>query len=138
MERQRLALSLVALHLLLTVLHGVVHAAVPLYPVGWKAMVAAVVLYLLPVLGAGLVVNGYRRVGAVFLVSAGLAGFVFEGVFHFVLVNPDHVSHVTNQRMAFDLTAALTTGGDLLLVGAAWFGVPVTGRLGKYASSTIE
>lgn len=118
MERQRLLLSAVGVHLLLTVLHGAVHAAVPVYPVGWKATVAAVVLYLHPVLGAGLVVSGYRQVGALLLLSAGLAGFAFEGVFHFVLANPDHIAHVTNHRTAFDLTAVLTTGGDLLLVGA--------------------
>jgi hypothetical protein len=82
-------------------------------------MVAAVVLYLIPVLGTGLVVSGYRRVGAVVLLSDGLAAFAFEGVYHFILANPAHSAHVTNYCMAFDLTAVLTTGGNLLLVGAA-------------------
>jgi len=126
MERRRLLLIAVVGHLLLTALHGVAHAAIPVYPDGGKATVAAVVLYLLPVLGLGLVVGGYRRVGPVFLLGAGLAGFAFEGVFHFVLANPDHVAHVTDHHTAFGLTAALTTAGDLLLVGAAWIGVPVT------------
>lgn len=127
MEREHLfLLSAIGVHLLLTVLHGVVHAAVPVYPVGWKAMVAAVVLYLLPVLGARLVLRDHRRVGAAVLLGAGLAGFAFEGVFHFVLANPDHVTRVTNHHTTFNLTAVLTTGGDLLLVGVAWFAIPVT------------
>lgn len=126
MARHRLLLSAVGAHLLLTVLHGGVHAAVPVYPDVWKTMVAVVVLYLLPVLGAVLIVSSHRGSGAMLLLSTGLAGFAFEGVFHFVLANPDHVAHVATHRMAFGLTAILTTGGDLLLVGAAWAGVPVT------------
>lgn len=79
-------------------------------------MSAGVVLYLLPVVGAGLVVSGRHRVGTGVVFVAGVAGFAFEGVFHFVLANPDHVAHVASHGTAFGLTALLTTGSDLSLV----------------------
>lgn len=75
MERRHIHLSAVGVHLLLTVLHDVVHAAIPVSPVGWNVMVAAGVLYLIPVLWTELVVSGYRRVGAMVFLSAGLGGF---------------------------------------------------------------
>lgn len=121
--RRRLLLGLVVGHLLLTVLHGLVHAAIPMFPTGWRAVLAGVLLYLLPVTGAGLVMIGYRRVGAAVLFCAGFAGFAFEGTLHFLLTNPDHVGHVTDHRAAFGATAFLTTVGDLLSLGAAWCSV---------------
>lgn len=121
MMRERVVLAAVVAHLVLTVLHGVVHAAIPVFPTGRVALFAALSLYLLPVGGAGLVMGGYRRIGALVLLGAGLVGFGLEGVFHFVVANPDHVAHVFAHRTAFGLTAVLTTVGDLLLVGAAWY-----------------
>lgn len=79
MVRQKLILAAVAGHLLLTALHGLVHVAIPVFPTGWTAAFAAVSLYLLPLVGTGLVVGGHHRVGAVILFSVGVASFGFEG-----------------------------------------------------------
>jgi len=123
MVRRKLLLGTVVGHLLLTALHGLVHGAIPMFPTGWQAVLAGVLLYLFPVTGVGLVVAGYRRVGTAVLFCAGFAGFAFEGTLHFLLTNPDHVRHVTDHRVRFGATAALTTVGDLLLLGAAWCSV---------------
>lgn len=123
MDRQRLVLAVVGGHLLLTVLHALVHVAVPVVPDGRVAAFATVSLYLLPVAGAGLVVGGRRRGGAVVLFATGIASFAFEGGLHLVVSNPDHVAHVTAHRASFGVTAVLTTVGDLLLVVAAWVSV---------------
>lgn len=55
MVRQKLILAAVAGHLLLTALHGLVHVAISVFPTGWTAAFAVVSLYLLPIVGAGLV-----------------------------------------------------------------------------------
>lgn len=110
-------------HLLLTALHGLVHAAIPVVPGGWTAAFATVSLYLLPVAGAGLAGSGRRRAAAAVLCTAGAASFVLEGALHFAISNPDHVAHVADHHTAFDVTATLTTVGNLLLVAAAWFSV---------------
>lgn len=123
MGRQRLVLAAVASHLLLTALHGLVHLAIPVFPNGWTVAFAVVLLYLVPIVGAGLVTGGYQRVGAAVLLSAGVASFVFEGTCHFLLRNPDHVAHVAAHHASFGVTAILTTLGNLLLVWAAWLTV---------------
>jgi len=123
MDRQRLVLTAVGSHLLLTALHAVVHAAIPVVPGGAVAAFATVSLYLLPVAGAGLAVTGHRRAGGAVLLAAGIASFAFEGAFHFAFSNPDHVAHVADRHASFAVTAILTTAGDLLLVVAAWFSV---------------
>lgn len=123
MDRQKLVLTAVGSHLLLTALHALVHAAVPVIPNGWIAAFATVSLYLLPVAGASLVVSGHRRVGAAVLLTSGIGSFVFEGAFHFMIDNPDHVEHVADHYASFGVTAILTTLGNLLLIVAAWFSV---------------
>lgn len=118
MDRANRVLAAVGGHLLLTVLHGLVHVAIPVIPPGLVAAVATVSLYILPVAGAALVVGGYQRGGCAVLLTAGIASLVFEGTFHFLLGNPDHVA---NHHTSFGLTAILTTLGNLLLLVAAWF-----------------
>lgn len=126
MEQQKLLLAAVVGNLLLTALHGLVHAAIPIFPTSWRAVLAGVLLYLLPVTGVGLAMSGYRRAGAAVLLGAGVGGFAFEGASHFLFANPDQVGHVADHRAAFGVTAALTTVGDLLLVWAAWFSVRIS------------
>lgn len=123
MNRQNLVLAAVASHLLLAVLHGLVHGAIPVIPTGWTAAFAIVSLYFIPVAGASLAVSGHRRVGAAVLLTAGIVNFAFDGALHFMISNPDHVAHVTDHHVLFGVTAILTTLGNLLLVMAAWFSV---------------
>lgn len=119
MDRRTLVLVALAVHVLLTVLHALVHVAIPVIPHDHVAAFATVSLYLLPAAGAGLAVRGYRRVGGAALFVGGVASFVFEGTFHFVIGNPDHVAHVASHHTLFGVTAVLTTVGDLLLIVAA-------------------
>ncbi|MFT4891463.1 MAG: hypothetical protein ACI9YT_002395 [Halobacteriales archaeon] len=123
MNRQTLVLAAVASHLLLTVGHGIVHAAIPVIPTGWTAVFATVSLYLLPVAGAALVMSGHQRIGGAVLLAAGIDSFVFEGASHFLISNPDNVAQVADHHASFEVTAILTTTGDLLLVVAAWLAV---------------
>lgn len=123
MSRQKFILGAVTGHLLLTGLHGVVHAAIPVIPKGGTAAFATVSLFLLPVGGAGLVMSGHQRIGGVALLIAGVASFGFEGAFHFLISNPDHIEHVATHQTSFGVTAILTTMGNLLLVVAGWVSV---------------
>jgi hypothetical protein len=123
MNRQKLILAAVAGHLVLTVLHALVHAAIPVIPAGWTAAVATVTLYGLPVAGVGLVMSGRHRIGGAVLLIAGIGSVGFEGAFHFLISNPDNVAQVADHHASFEVTAILTTIGNLLLVVAAWVAV---------------
>lgn len=115
-----------------------VHAAVPVFPTGRNAVLAAVFLYILPILGAGLVIYGRRGIGATLLLSTGIAGLTFEGVLHFLIANPDHVAHISNHRTTFGLTAVLTTASNIFVLAAGY----LSGRDAWYSSnetgSTVE
>jgi hypothetical protein len=106
-------------------------------PTARKAWVATIVLYLVPATAAGLTGRGHRRVGGVLLFGAGLAGLAFEGVWHFLVANPDHVAHVADHRVAFGLTALLSTASNLLLLGAGWFANRSARRLADDGSVII-
>lgn len=99
--------------------HGLAHATIPVEDPAWRLALALVVLFVAPALGVTLLGLG-RRVAAQWTLSlAGGAGLVFEGVLHFVVVNPDHVSAVETGHILFLNTAILTTAGDALLLAVA-------------------
>jgi hypothetical protein len=106
----------------LTVAHGFAHLAVPVHVHGWQYGYSGVVVLLLPILGTIAILRGSITAGLWLLALSGLAAFIFEGLFHFVVASPDHVASVTSGRMLFWSTAALTTIGDVALtVVAGWF-----------------
>jgi hypothetical protein len=98
MVRRTVVLAAVVSHIVLTALHGLVHATIPVVVAGWKLALATVVVFVLPVTGTWVFLRSSNRVGALLLLGAGLAAFVFEGTLHFVVVNPDHVAHLRGVR----------------------------------------
>lgn len=118
---ERIAMTTVAVHIALTLAHGGVHVTVPVRLAHWQTLIVAIVLFGLPLAGALLVARGRAARGVLFLCFAGVAGVAFEGVFHFVVANPDHVASVPRLVVAFHHTAVLSTLGNLVLVaGGAW------------------
>ncbi|PSP90344.1 hypothetical protein BRC87_06000 [Halobacteriales archaeon QS_4_66_20] len=117
-----LLVAVVAGHVVLSGVHGMAHATIPVAVPGWQYGYAAVVIFVAPVAGAALVVRNRPVLGGWLLVVSGLAALGFEGLAHFVVSNSDHVSAVESGRALFGSTAVLTTAGNaLLLVAAAWF-----------------
>jgi hypothetical protein len=112
--------AVVLTHLVMTFLHGAAHqgAAVGLGPV------ATVFVLLVIEVGplAGLVVSRFRPSLGGWIVAAAMAGaLVFGFVNHFVLISPDHVSHVTpDWRPLFAASAALLVVTEAAGVAAGW------------------
>lgn len=112
----------VILHVAVSVIHGIVHLAIPVRVAGWQYGYAVVVILSVPIIGAVLVHRGRTTAGSLVLFLAGLAALAFEGLYHFVLTNPDHVTAVERGRALFAFSAILTTVGDAILVAvSAWF-----------------
>ena len=107
-------------HLVITFVHGAAHggAAVPLGPVA--ALFVLLVIEVGPVLG--LVLSRSRPVLGGWTVAATMAGaLIFGFVNHFVLIGPDHVSHVAaDWRPLFTASAALLVVSELAGVVAGW------------------
>lgn len=117
----RALVAAASLSVLATAVHGWAHATIPVESPAWLSLLVVFVLFLAPILGAIIVVSGRRRIGAWTLLVAGIGGLALEGTLHFVVRNSDHVATVEQGHALFANTAALSTGGDaLLLIGAGW------------------
>jgi len=100
-------LAIVVAHVVISAVHGQAHsgAAVSLSPAA-SLFVFGVVLAG-PIIGVALMWWNRRAAGWVVAATMG-ASFVFGVVNHFVLVSPDHVSHVPEAwRPVFATTAVL-------------------------------
>ncbi|WP_255151635.1 hypothetical protein [Halorarius halobius] len=109
----------VAVHVALTLGHGLAHFAIPVPVAHWQVAYTVVVLLAAPIVGVGLLLCGHSRAGAWLVLVAGPAAFAFEGALHFVVANPDHVATVDHGARLFTATALSTTGSDALLALAA-------------------
>jgi hypothetical protein len=125
----------VALNLFVGMLHGVVHAVLPVSVPAWQYAVAGLTMGLLPLFGLALLRVG-RSTAAILTVGlAGLTALAFEGLAHFVVSNPDHVARVPEGTTLFAGTAALSSLGDVLLVATAgWY--LFHSRQGRVTSAT--
>lgn len=117
--RVRLVALAVAIHVVLSLSHGVAHVTIPVQILLWQGVFVGVVLVTLPLVGVGFLATDSPSIGYWIILLAGLAGFAFEGSFHFVITNPDHVSSVVTEPVLFTSTAFLTTASDLVLVAIA-------------------
>src|SRR5262245_10690560 len=107
-------------HLVITFVHGAAHggANVPLGPAA--ALFVLLVIEAGPILG--LVLSRFRPVLGGWTVAATMAGaLIFGFVNHFVLISPDHVSHVAvDWRPLFTASAVLLVVSELIGVVAGW------------------
>lgn len=122
MTRLRALLIGITGHLLLSLVHGVVHLTVPVTIHGWQYGYTVVVVVLAPIFGVLLISRDRPIAGGLLVVISGIAAFTFEGLYHFVVVNPDRVATVTTGQTVFTMTAWFTTIGDVVLVTVTvWF-----------------
>jgi hypothetical protein len=115
--RRWLAIVVIA-HLLVTMVHGAAHsgARIPM------TLAANFFIWIVILIGplAGLWLSRSRPAAGGWLVAATMAGsLVFGIVNHYVIVSPDHVSHVAAEwRTQFSVTAALLVVTELAGVAA--------------------
>ena len=116
---RRVAVFALLAHLIANAVHGIPHLAIPIEVGAWFDAVVAVVVFVLPIVGVGLLWRGRATVGAATFTVA-IAGSLLTGlVFHFAVVNPDNVAVVVDPT--FEATAVGVAVVDALsLVAAAW------------------
>lgn len=111
-------------HLAVNVLHGRAHDTLGVGLSTWQNIFVIVVILIAPLVAMVLLWTRYARLGLLVLVVSMAGSLIFGVVYHYVIISPDHVSHLPpgEAQGLFRITA-------LLLILTELFGVWV-GLLG--------
>lgn|ERR1041385_1050237 len=132
-ERHRISIVCtvaVLAHLLVNVLHGRAHDSLKVGLNEWQNVYVVVVILIAPLVAMVLVWTRLARLGLWLLVLSMAGSLIFGLVYHYVIVSPDHVSHLPpgDAQGLFRITAALLLLTEL-------FGVVVGSVSLKYGSA---
>lgn len=122
-HRMRALVTIAVLaHLAVNIFHGQAHTSLGVGLSDWQQLFIFVVIMLAPLLALALVFTRYTRLALWLLLVSMLGSFIFGGVYHYLIISPDHVAHLPpgDARGMFRLTA-------LLLLVTEAFGVLVAG-----------
>jgi len=118
-------------HLAVNLLHGRAHEALGVGLSAWQNVYVIVVILIAPLVAMVLLWTRFARLGLLVLVVSMAASLIFGLVYHYVIVSPDHVSHLPpgDAQGTFRMTA-------LLLILTELFGV-VVGLLGLRRNNQV-
>jgi hypothetical protein len=113
---RRLAALLVVVHALVSGIHGVAHAGLPVALTAWQEAFVLVVPTLAPFAALVLLYRGHERVGAALLAASMAAALLFGLTFHYLVPNPDNVASIPAGpwHLHFTWTAAAIAVSELL------------------------
>ena len=107
-------------HLLVSIVHGRAHESLAVGLSTWQNSYVLTVILIAPLIAMVLIWTRLARTGLVLLVISMAGSLIFGVVYHYVVISPDHVSHIPpgDAQGLFRTTA-------LLLVLTELFGVAV-------------
>lgn len=116
---RRLVIVLVVLHAAVLLVHDAAHRELGVDLNTWQTIFAYLVIVAAPVLAALLLFTAYQRLGFALLAISMLSALIFGLYHHYILVSPDHVSHLPagDSRGLFRTTAAAMGVLELAGVG---------------------
>jgi hypothetical protein len=122
---RRLAALLVVVHAVVSGIHGVAHAELPVALAAWQEAFVLLVPTLAPFAGLALLYRGRERAGAALLAASMAAALLFGLTFHYLVPNPDNVASIPAGpwHLHFTWTAAaiaLTEFGGAALGAWLW------------------
>ena len=111
-------------HLVVNILHGRAHEALGVGLNTFQNVYVITVILIAPLIAMLLIWTRYARTGLVLLVISMAGSLIFGAIYHYVVVSPDHVSHLPpgDAQGMFRMTA-------VLLILTELFGV-IVGLLG--------
>ena len=103
-----MALVVVA-HLVVNLLHGQAHTKLGVGLASWQQVYVIVVILLAPLVALVLLWTRFVRAGVWLLLGSMLGSFIFGGLYHYIIISPDHVAHLPlgEARGMFRTTALL-------------------------------
>jgi len=122
LRRKIVLLSTVAVlaHLVVSMVHGRAHERLAVGLSNWQNLYVLIVIVIAPLIAMVLTWTRLARIGFLLLMISMAGSLVFGVAYHYVVISPDHVSHIPpgDAQGLFRTTA-------LLLVLTELFGVAV-------------
>jgi len=106
-------------------LHGRAHEELRVGLSAWQSIYVVTVILIAPLIAMLLLWTSYARVGLLVLVISMAGSLIFGVIYHYVIVSPDHVSHLPpgDAQGVFRMTALLLIVTELLGLVAGLFGL---------------
>ena len=121
-------------HLAVSILHGQAHTRLGVALSNWQQFYVLTVIVVAPLVALALSFTRYAVAGLWLMLASMLGSLIFGGVYHYLIISPDHVSHLPpgDARGMFRVTA-------LLLLVTETFGVIVAAMaLRKWFADAIS
>jgi len=112
-------------HLAINLLHGRAHEELRVGLSAWQSIYVVTVILIAPLIAMLLLWTRYARVGLLVLVISMAGSLIFGVIYHYVIVSPDHVSHLPpgDAQGVFRMTALLLIVTELFGLVAGLFGL---------------
>ena len=126
MLKHRIAGTLVVLaHLVVMMFHGQAHQKLGVGISAWQNIFVLVVIAIAPLVAMLLIWTRLARLGLILLTVSMAGSLIFGLVYHYVVVSPDHVSHLPpgDAQGLFRMTAGLLMLTELLGVIVGLWGL---------------
>ena len=131
MTKRMVCTVAVLVHLVVNILHGRAHGDLGVGLNTFQNIYVITVILIAPLIAMLLLWTRYARTGLVLLVISMAGSLIFGAIYHYVVVSPDHVSHLPpgDAQGMFRTTA-------LLLILTELFGV-IVGVLGLQSKRAV-
>ena len=115
----------VLVHLTVNLAHGRAHGELGVGLSEWQNIYVIAVILTAPLIAMLLIWTRYARFGLLLLIISMAASLIFGVIYHYVIVSPDHVSHLPPgaAQGVFRLTALLLMLTELFGVFVGWLGL---------------
>lgn len=116
-----LSTASVLAHLVVSMVHGRSHESLGVGLSSWQNTYVLTVIVIAPLVAMALIWTRYARMGLLLLVISMAGSLIFGIVYHYVVISPDHISHLPpgDAQGLFRTTALLLVLTELfgLIVG---------------------
>jgi len=111
-------------HLVVSVVHGNAHQQLAVGLSSWQNIYVLTVIIIAPLIAMVLTWTRLARLGFLLLAASMAASLIFGIAYHYVVISPDHVSHLPpgDAQGLFRTTALLLVLTELLGITAGWLG----------------
>lgn len=117
-------------HLVVNILHGQAHTSLDVGLSNWQQLYVLTVIVLAPLVALFLCFTRYAGFGLWLLLISMSGSFIFGGLYHYLIISPDHVAHLPpgEARGAFRITAVLLLVTEAFGVLVAAIGLRTSSR----------